>query len=277
MEAKIKNERSAERHEAADDTRPNEGETLVVLDDLVGAEDAGPVTATDRYVAEARAEEGRRVAAELHAMLGHELSSASLALSTALAGLSGPPACIDAVRAVAGMLQGAVGRSRERMASGYGVEAARDGFAATLRRLSANVARSQGVKVHVHVASGVSEQLTVSSAYHLHHMAIDAIVGAVRHSQGSVVVVNIAAEADTIFLQVDDDGDAVPGPAVHEQRRVEAIEAVAQMLGGDVSLRPRHPRGLSVRVRMPSTIGAVVVRRTVRRRGAMSDQRVGSS
>jgi len=238
---------------------------------------AAPESSVDACVAEARATEGRRVTAELHAMLGHELSSAALALNAALPGLDGAPACLNAVRAVGGLLQGAVGRCRERMTAGYGVGEASEGFAATLRRISATVAQRGGVKVHVHVASGVGDRLTASSAYHLHHLALDAIVGAVRDSQGSIVVVSIAANANGIVLQVDDDGSGVAGHSLHERRRVESIEAVAHMLGGDVSLRPRHPRGLSVRVRLPSATGIGAAGPAVRRRTALPAERVAAS
>ena len=108
------------------------------------ANDANSASQVDVRVAEAREAEGRRVTAELHAMLGHELTSASLALSATLPWLDGAPECLDAVRAVAGLLQGAVGRCRERMTAGYGLDAANEGFAATLRRLSATVARRGG-------------------------------------------------------------------------------------------------------------------------------------
>ena len=95
------------------------------------------------------------------------------------------------------------------------------------------------------------QQLTASSAYHLQRIAVDAIVGAVRHSRGSTVIVSINTEADTIVLRVDDDGIAPGMDALRERRGVRAIEAVAQMLGGDMRVRPRRPHGVSVQVRLP--------------------------
>jgi signal transduction histidine kinase len=201
---------------------------------------------------EARAEEGRRVAAELHATLGHELNGASLALTSAAANLTGPRKDLDAVRGVATILQGAVGRCRERAQTGYPADAATEGFAGALRRLSAAVAREGGIKVHVHVASDAVEQLTASSAYHLYHIAVDAIVGAVRHSRGSMVVVSISADADNIVLRVDDDGIGVTPEGARDGREFHGIESVAHMLGGNFRLRPRRPCGLSVQVRVPT-------------------------
>jgi signal transduction histidine kinase len=205
----------------------------------------------DSRVVEARAAEGRRVTAELHAMLGHELSSAALALNAALPNLTGPRSCLGIVRAVADLLQGAVGRCREHLHAGYSADPSAGGFAKALRKLGASVARQEGLKVHVHVASDVPQQLTVSSAYHLQRIAVDAIVGAVRHSRGSTVVVSINTEADTIVLRVDDDGIAPGLDDLRERRGVRAIEAVAQMLGGDMRLRRRRPHGMSVQVRLP--------------------------
>jgi hypothetical protein len=159
---------------------------------------------------------------------------------------------LDAVRGVATILQGAVGRCRERAQTGYPADAATEGFAGALRRLSAAVAREGGIKVHVHVASDAVEQLTASSAYHLYHIAVDAIVGAVRHSRGSMVVVSISADADNIVLRVDDDGIGVTPEGARDGREFHGIESVAHMLGGNFRLRPRRPCGLSVQVRVPT-------------------------
>jgi signal transduction histidine kinase len=208
--------------------------------------------ALEARIMEARAEEGRRVASELHATLGHELNGASLSLTASLANLTGPRKDLDAVRGVATMLQGAVGRCRERAQSGYPTDVATEGFAGALRRLSATVAREGGIKVHVHVASDSVEQLTASSVYHLYHIAVDAIVGAVRHSRGSMVVVSISADAGNIVLRVDDDGIGVTPEGARDGREFTGIESVAHMLGGNFRLRPRRPCGLSVQVRVPT-------------------------
>jgi nitrate/nitrite-specific signal transduction histidine kinase len=178
--------------------------------------------------------------------------TASLSLEAALAHLSGPRQDLDSIRGIATVLQGVVGRCRERLQAGYSVSAAPEGFAAALRRFSASIARERGVKVHVHLATNVAEQLTARSAYHLHHIAVEAIVGAIRHSRGSMVTVSISGDPESIVLRVEDDGVGASVDWAREKQVFHEAEAVTHMLRGDLSLRPRRPGGLSIEFRLPN-------------------------
>ena len=211
---------------------------------------------SDARLLEARASEGRRVGAELHAMLGYELLSSSLSLEAALPRLDGAHQDLDAIRGVATLLRHAIERWRDRVRAGYTAVPEPARFAAALRSYSAAIGREHGIKVQLHFGANVGAELTAVSAYHLQQLAVEAVVGAVRYSRGSVVLVDISREADAIVLRVEDDGVRASVDWSRERQAFHGIEALTHMLRGDLSIRPRRPGGLAVEVRLPHLAAA---------------------
>ncbi len=98
---------------------------------------------------------------------------------------------------------------------------------------------------------GVGPDETESAAYRI---VQEAVTNAVRHSQGSTVVVSLSRSDDWLRVQVSDDGRGLPSAVVRagkDGRGLVGMRERAAALGGEFSVRTGESGGAELLVTLP--------------------------
>ncbi len=202
-------------------------------------------------VVEAREEERRRIARELHDELGQRLTALKMEVS-GLAARAGLPSVEAPVRGMLAMLDETVAAVR-RIASDLRPLMLDDlGLNAAIEWLARDTARRTGIDITVQLAA-LPEPLDGRLATALYRMVQEGLTNVVRHAQASHVQVQLRCEADAVVLTVADDGVGLPEPAAVREDAYGLLglrERVA-MLGGTVTTSNRAGGGALLGVRVP--------------------------
>lgn len=91
--------------------------------------------------------------------------------------------------------------------------------------------------------------LPAPMAFHLVRIVQEAINNAVLHARATHILIELTAEADRLVAVVSDDGCGI-GVGVQEGTGIFGMRERATILGGRLTVRPRHP-GTTVRVEIP--------------------------
>jgi two-component system, NarL family, sensor histidine kinase UhpB len=86
-------------------------------------------------------------------------------------------------------------------------------------------------------------------ALHLVRIVQEAVNNAVVHADPSHVLVELSAEPQRLVVIISDDGRGI-APGVQEGVGIFGVRERAVLLGGRLTIRPRHP-GTTVRVEIP--------------------------
>jgi PAS domain S-box-containing protein len=169
----------------------------------------------DRLVATQESER-RRVAGELHDLIGQNLTALGIDLAALRQGLYGADATqaapqaarLDAMRA---LLEQTIDQVRGVMGALQPPELEDYGLVAALRCNADEFSRRTGMKASLQVA-GSAARLAHDAELALFRIVQEAMVNAAKHSSGSVVHIGIAQEAGRIRVTVADDGEGIAGP-----------------------------------------------------------------
>ncbi|GAA0766931.1 PAS domain-containing sensor histidine kinase [Ideonella azotifigens] len=212
-------------------------------------------------VVEAREEERRRIARELHDELGQSLSAlkmdiADCARSGELQEANGHVAMllarldqiVQSVRRIAADL-------RPLMLDDLGLGDA-------IEWLANDFSKRLGIPVHLQVDAiepPPSDKVSIA----IYRMVQEALVNVARHSQASKVQVALHVEAGELVLSVRDDGVGLPDPPSQRESQfgLLGIQERADALGGQLELNNAGNGGACVVVRMPLA-GEAANRRT---------------
>jgi signal transduction histidine kinase len=203
-------------------------------------------------VVEAREEERRRIARELHDELGQRLTAlkidlANLATSTAL-GTSDPrvanmSATIDdtlaSVRRIASDL-------RPLMLDDLGLNAA-------IEWLADDASRRIGIDVQANLPPQ-EPALDQRVAIALYRMVQEALTNVARHARATEVTIDLRAEGDSLLLSVVDDGVGLAEGALQRNGSfgLLGLRERAHMLGGEVQVSAEPGGGTRLAVRVPA-------------------------
>jgi signal transduction histidine kinase len=195
--------------------------------------------------AEARAQERRAMAAELHDGLAQEL--AYLTVQTALAERD-PDNRLRLAR-VRQAAERALSETRLRIDQyGHGGSNTLD---AVIRRVAADVESRYGCGIVLEL-----ERIAVPSrtAHELARVAGEALVNAVRHGDPEKIVVRLSAHGGRIRLTVTDDGVGIEGTASDGPAGygLTAMRQRAARLGGGCRVEPGPRGGTRVSVEVPA-------------------------
>jgi PAS domain S-box-containing protein len=204
-------------------------------------------------VVEAREEERRRIARELHDELGQRLT----ALKIDLAGLVSAAKWASDDERVAGMqamLDDTLASVR-RIASDLRPLMLDDlGPAAAIEWLARDASQRMGIPVHARLPVtelAVDQRVAIA----LYRMVQEALTNVARHARARSVEVDLRIEGDRLVLTVSDDGTGLAPDAMDRSGSfgLMGLRERAHMLGGEIEIAPRPGGGTRLVARLPAT------------------------
>ena len=166
--------------------------------------------AMEREVLEIASAEQQRIGQDLHDGTGQELTGLSL-LAHDLAEDLEERSLAQAAQAkrIAERLDHALGEVRKLAKGLVPVEVEAEGLRAALKDLADFTGQQAGV-VCEFVCKGRVEIADSQTATHLYRIAQEAVTNALRHSQGSRIVITLKQNRKELLLEVRDDGVGIP-------------------------------------------------------------------
>lgn len=213
-------------------------------------------------IVEAREEERRRIARELHDDLGQRLTALKMELSD-LAHATERADHRERLGGVLTMLDETLSSLR-RISSDLRPLMLDDlGLNAAIEWLARDVARRMDIAVTTHLRE-TETTLDDRIATHLFRMVQEALTNVVRHARARNVGITLAHEADDIVLTVQDDGIGYPQRALQREGSygLLGMRERAGLLGGHVEIH--NTPGACLSVRLPRHTPPVVAREEMR-------------
>jgi two-component system sensor histidine kinase UhpB len=201
-------------------------------------------------VVEAREEERRRIARELHDELGQRLTALKMDLAS-LAAADGGEARAERIPAMLAMLDETVASVR-RIAGDLRPLMLDDlGLNAAIEWLAGEASRRLGIRVEVGLddLGGVDERVAIA----LYRMVQEALTNVARHANATTASVELRHSGAELQLTVRDDGIGYPEHALQREGRwgLLGMRERADMLGGRLEIGNPAGGGACVRVRLP--------------------------
>jgi signal transduction histidine kinase len=204
-------------------------------------------------------EERMRIARELHDVVSHSIGVISVQAGVAAHLLERRPdkagealatirqasdEALDELHAMLGVLRQPDGRAPLAPAPG-------------LAQLGALVAMAEGAGLRVEVDARGAPHLPPAVDLACYRIVQESLTNVVRHAGASSVTVTVAADGDTLVVEVTDDGPGAPGAGNGNGTRqgIVGMRERARALGGTLEAGPRPEGGFRVSARLP-TMGA---------------------
>jgi signal transduction histidine kinase len=106
-----------------------------------------------------------------------------------------------------------------------------------------------------------------AKALHFYRIAQEALVNAVKHSQGQRIAVSLTARGDKVILRVRDDGRGLAALGrPHQGLGLLTMESRAEAMGGSLELRRNRQRGTDVVCTVPRCLPPPARERAARRK-----------
>lgn len=202
-------------------------------------------------VEQAREEDRRLIARQLHDELGQQLSMMKMQLS-ALTRDPHPAPVREIAREVSALVDRSVATVRQ-IVSGLRPLMLDDlGLNAAVEWLAHQVARSQGIGVTVRL-SDAEPAVSDEAANVLFRLAQEALANAVQHAQATALEVSLTCRDESVCLTVQDNGIGLPDDALDRPGTLglKGMRERVAMLGGQFLLDNAAGAGARVRVRLP--------------------------
>jgi len=205
---------------------------------------------------EAREEERRRIARELHDELGQRLT----ALKMELAGLfppGRPPAPASRMPAMLAMVDDTVAAVR-RIATDLRPAMLDDlGLNAAIEWLAGESGRRLGLAIRLHLPAD-EPQVGNATATALYRMVQEALTNIARHAQASEVHITLRCDAEAVALVVQDNGRGFAElPATRRGTHgLMGLRERCHMLGGSIVVDNAPEGGARIRIRLPRVLPA---------------------
>jgi PAS domain S-box-containing protein len=209
-------------------------------------------------VVDAREEERRRIARELHDELGQRLTALKIDLAN-LSTAARLRADDPRVAAMSVMLDDTLASVR-RIASDLRPLMLDDlGLNAAISWLASDASRRIGIPVHTRLPEH-EPQVEQRVATALYRMVQEALTNVARHAQAREAWVELRAQGATLLLEVADDGAGVADASLQRPGSfgLMGMRERSRMLGGEFSIGPRPGGGTRVVVRLPLRGGSFV-------------------
>jgi two-component system sensor histidine kinase UhpB len=202
-------------------------------------------------VVEAREEERRRIARELHDELGQRLTALKMGLSSLRAG-GVRPAEIPRVDDMIEALDGTVAAVRRIAADLRPLMLDDLGLNAAVAALARDAGQRMGLKVDLQLEDH-DPPLDNGAAIAVYRMVQEALTNVGRHARARRVRVSLLRDGGDIVLTVHDDGVGLPAlaPAADGRYGLLGIRERALMLGGQLQVDNPAGGGGRVCVRLP--------------------------
>jgi signal transduction histidine kinase len=201
-------------------------------------------------------EERMRIARELHDVISHSIGVISVQAGVAAHLLERRPdkagealatirqasdEALDELHAMLGVLRQPDGRAPLAPAPG-------------LAQLDALVAMAEGAGLRVEVDTRGAADLPPAVDLACYRIVQESLTNVVRHAGASRATVTVAADGDTLVVEVSDDGTGAPGAGNGNGTRqgIVGMRERARALGGTLEAGPRPEGGFRVSARLPA-------------------------
>ena len=203
---------------------------------------------------EAREDERRRIARELHDELGQRLTALKLELASLKAGSRTPAARVGAMLE---MLDDTVASVRRISADLRPLMLDDLGLNAAIEWLARDVARRTGIEVAVQLEDS-DPKLDDRATIALYRMVQEALTNVARHARATEVQVAVREREGFLTLTVHDNGSGFAEPAARKQGSfgLMGMRERALMLGGEMQIDNPPEGGARITVRLPAGDGA---------------------
>jgi len=208
-------------------------------------------------------EERIRIARELHDVVSHSIGVISVQAGVAAHLLERRP---DKAGEALATIRQASDEALDELHAMLGVLRQPDGHAPLapapgLAQLDALVAMAEGAGLRVEVDAGGAANLPPAVDLACYRIVQESLTNVVRHAGASSATVTVAADGDTLLVEVTDDGPGAPGAGNGNGTRqgIVGMRERARALGGTLEAGPRPEGGFRVSARLPTAGG---VRRT---------------
>ena len=201
---------------------------------------------------EAREEERRRIARELHDELGQRLTALKLEIAT-LERANTPRSRAERTQAMIEMVDDTVAATRRISMDLRPLMLDDLGLNPAIEWLARDFERRTGVKVTLRLAP-ILDLIDNRTATTLYRIVQEALTNCARHSRANAAQVAIAPEADGIQLTVLDDGDGFPSVPQKSRQGSFGLIGIRErvlMLGGDLNLSNVPGGGARLAVFLP--------------------------
>jgi two-component system, NarL family, sensor histidine kinase UhpB len=230
------------------DLRSAEGQALAdafnaMLDRLESARREASRTALAAQEAERL-----RVARELHDEIGQSLTAVTIQAERAADG--DPELAAEALRRVADAVRDSLDEVR-RIARELRPEALDDlGLVNALIALCTRLGAQGSLRVRREL-QGKLPPLPPDVELVVYRIAQESLTNALRHSDARSATVTLKADADTLTLQVADDGKGMPAQLPGGTAGLAGMRERALLVGGRLSIQSRPDHGTEVRLTIP--------------------------
>jgi two-component system, NarL family, sensor histidine kinase UhpB len=201
---------------------------------------------------EAREEERRRIARELHDELGQRLTALKLELAT-LDRADDARARADRTQAMIDMVDDTVAATR-RISMDLRPPMLDDlGLHAAIEWLAHDFERRTGLRAGLQLAS-VPELIEPKTATALYRIVQEALTNVVRHARATEVQIAVVRKEDAIEITVQDNGDGFPSLPPHSPRGSFGLIGIRErvlLLGGQLSVSNAPDGGARLVVSLP--------------------------
>jgi two-component system, NarL family, sensor histidine kinase UhpB len=207
-------------------------------------------------VVEAREEERRRIARELHDELGQRLTALKMELSS-LGGAAGRTARQERVDGMLAMLDDTLASVR-RISSDLRPMMLDDlGLNAAIEWLAREAGRRMGASVTVALGDSdppVDDRVATA----IFRMVQEALTNVARHARATEVRIAVLSHSDELVLTVEDNGVGYPDDAMQREGYfgLLGLRERAAMLGGQLELGNPPGSGARLTVRLPLASGS---------------------
>jgi signal transduction histidine kinase len=202
----------------------------------------------------ARKREQQRLAAELHDGLGQELAGLSLLAAAMERDMrrSGYAGATEMAQ-LREQLQQSHNSCRALSHQQYGNAVSGSELGLALRDLAARESRLSTIQCVYRGALRGLRALPDAAGHHLFRIAQEAVSNAVRHSGGSLIVLNLVVRAGTVVLSIRDDGRGICNTCTVPADGIgcRTIRQRAKDLGGSLEIRDAAPSGTEILVTVP--------------------------
>ena len=202
-------------------------------------------------VVEAREEERRRIARELHDELGQRLTALKMELSS-LASAKGPRSDETRIANMLEMIDDTVASVRRIAADLRPMMLDDLGLNAAIEWLARDAARRLDMEITVRL-SEEDPPVTQGAAIALYRMVQEALTNVARHARATEVNIEMRQEGGELVLTVRDNGVGFPADLQHNEGRygLLGIRERAYMLGGRLEVDNPPGGGGRLTVRLP--------------------------
>jgi len=198
----------------------------------------------------ATSDERRRLAREMHDGVAQDIASLGY-LVDGLAAAPVTPQQAAQLRVLRERITAVVAEVRRNVQSLRTEVGGSESLGTAIGRLARHLSASSGIPIHLTVEERTTRLRTEVEA-ELLRIAQEAMTNAVRHSGATRIEVTCRVRAPQAEITVLDNGTGV-GPGRHDSQGIEIMHERARLIGADLTLVNRRPRGTGVTVRLPGT------------------------